>query len=342
MPFSEIFGQAQALGQLNQALQAGRLAHAYLFEGPEGVGKSLAARALARMLLCRWKGACSMCETCRLILEDAHPWVRFYRLSRGSRNIGVDVVRDDLIPFLSLRSAPGEYKIAVVDPADALSEDAANMLLKTLEEPGRWSLVVLVAASAQALIPTVRSRCQLVRFARIPEHLIAEQVMRRTGAGSGHARVVARLSGGSMGRALELAGSDFAAWRERVIDQFAEVLAGKADPMEGAGKLLAIAAEGSKGLQERRVGLQHALDLLLTYLRDLLVAREGTHLHLLNEDRPGVGRESAVLSEEELLDVFDRVFQAKSDIDANVNPQIAFEEFCMDASRAAEGKAAND
>ena len=343
MPFAEILGQAEALGQLGRAISSGRLAHAYLFEGPEGVGKSLAARALARMLLCPEKGACDSCATCRMIAEDTHPMVRTYGLAKSSRNIGVDAIRDDMIPFLRLKSAPGEYKIAIVDPADALSEEAANMLLKTLEEPGQWSLLVLLTIAAEALLPTIRSRCQRVRFRRIPERTIAERLVEKMDITREHANVIAKLSCGSIGRALELAGKDFSAWRVKALDAFAQVLDGTGDPVGAAKNLLEIAGASARSLQERRVELRLLLDVLLTYVRDLVIAREKCEDFLLHEDRQSLPGEAALIDEERAMAVFDRILETKDDIDRNVNMQLAIEELCLDAgANAGNGRADHD
>lgn len=329
MPFAEILGQAEALARLTRAIETGRLAHAYLFEGPDGVGKLMTARALARMVLCPQKGRCKDCATCSQIARDSHPMVRLYELPRGSRNIGVDVIRDDLIPFLNLRSARGEYKVAIIDPAESLSEEAANSLLKTLEEPASWSLLILLTTTAEALLPTIQSRCQRVRFSRIPERLIADRLVREMELAPEHAHALARLSSGSMGRALELAGRDFAAWRVRALDTFAALIAGKADPVEMARTWVAIAGETAKGLQERRVEAQELLNLLLTYLRDLVIALEHED-SVLHGDRPTLTQEAALLDEEQAFEILDRVFETKDDIAKNVNIQLALEELCME------------
>lgn len=343
MPFGEILGQAEALSQLNRAIEARRLSHAYLFEGPDGVGKLMAARAVARMLLCPAGGAHDDCEVCRRIADDRHPMVRLYGLQKGSRNISVDAIRDDLIPFFSLRSASGEYKIAIIDPAESMSEEAANMLLKTLEEPGDWSLLLLLTTTSEALLPTIRSRCQRVRFNRIPVRLIADRLVEKMEISREHAQVVARLSSGSIGRALELAGKDFTAWRARALDAFAGLFSGDTDPMKTAGKLLEITGGSARNLQERRVEIGRLLDILLTYVRDLVIAKEKHEGFLLHEDRPALANEAALLDEERALGIFDRIFEAKDDIEKNVNMQIAVEELCIDAFEiAGSGRGRND
>jgi DNA polymerase-3 subunit delta' len=338
MPFTEILGQAEALGRLTQAIDKGRLAHAYIFEGPGGVGKAMAAHALARRLLCPERGACGPCHICMQVMQGTHPMFRTYGRQKGSRNISVDAIRDDLIPFLGLKSAWGEYKIAVVNPADALSEDAANMLLKTLEEPSPWSLLVLVSSSADALLPTIRSRCQRVLFHPIAKRLIADELVRKMQIAPEHANVVATLSNGSMGRALELAGRDFSAWRVKALDTYAGLIAGRTDPIEASSVFLDLAGGAGKSLQERREEIQDLLDLLLTYLRDLVVAGEHCDEHLLHGDRTSLPQEATLLEEQAAFEIFDRILAAKEDLEKNVGIQLALEELCIDTRALARSR----
>jgi hypothetical protein len=127
------------------------------------------------------------------------------------------------------------------------------------------------------------------------------------------------------------------AWRVRILDEFAGLLAGKTDPMVAAGKLLEIARESVRGLQERRVELQRLLNLLLTYVRDLVIAKEKYESSLLHGDRQTLAREAAALDEEQALEIFDRILQTKDDVEKNVNMQLALEEMCIDVGTAAGG-----
>jgi DNA polymerase-3 subunit delta' len=217
------------------------------------------------------------------------------------------------------------------------------MLLKTLEEPGHWSLLVLVTTASEALLPTILSRCQRIRFRRIPERLIVDKLVEKMDLAPEHAQVLAKLSSGSIGRALELAGKDFSAWRVRILDEFAGLLAGKTDPLETARKLLEISSKSAKGLQERRVELRQLLDLLLTYVRDLVIAKEKYESSLLHGDRQTLVREAELLDEERALRIFDRIFETKDDIDKNVNMQLALEELCLDTvAMAGHREGSND
>ena len=196
MPFSELQAQDRAVGALQAALRRGRLHHAYLLGGPEGVGKGTAARLLAQAANCEGPGArvdglpedaCGECAPCRKIARGTHPDVFLLQEERvmakagrwepkggrtPSREIVVDQVRDLVDHRLSMRRFEGRRRVVVIDPADAMNVQAQNALLKTLEEPPEGTTLVLVSSSPDALLPTIKSRCLRVAFAPLPEPII--------------------------------------------------------------------------------------------------------------------------------------------------------------------------
>ena len=188
MPFAEIIGQERAVDALRAAIRRGGLHHAYLFAGPEGVGKGMAARLLAQAANCeRADGdACGACASCRKIARGVHPDVLVVERERDmaragrwepkggrtpSRDIVVDQVRELVDRRLSLRRFEGRRRFVLIDPADAMNPQAQNAILKTLEEPPPETTLVLVSSSADGLLPTVRSRCLRLPFAPLPDAL---------------------------------------------------------------------------------------------------------------------------------------------------------------------------
>lgn len=175
--FRSLQGQDAAVGLLTAALEAGRVPHAYIFSGPAGVGKKTAARALATALLCAAPRApaapCGECPSCRKAEGGAPPdllWVDFaYQAAllkeepEKQRSLKIDTVRR-AETALRLKPMEGRVKVAVITPADALVEAAAHALLKLVEEPPPGTHLVLITEEAGALLPTLRSRCQRVRF----------------------------------------------------------------------------------------------------------------------------------------------------------------------------------
>ncbi|MGB0712267.1 MAG: DNA polymerase III subunit delta' [Gammaproteobacteria bacterium] len=159
--------QRATFDSLRQQSAEGRLAHALLFTGPSGVGKRHCAQAFIAADLCRQPGptgeACGECPSCQQLAVGSHPDVRRVEPPEDKTVITVDQVRS-MIDFINLSGQYGERRFALIDPADSMNENASNALLKTLEEPGSGSVLILVTSTAGALLPTLRSRCQQWRF----------------------------------------------------------------------------------------------------------------------------------------------------------------------------------
>ena len=175
--------------------------HAYVFAGPEGSGKSIAARAFVAALLCA-DGGCGICRACRLALEDHHPNV--FLVEPEGRDIHVDTIREEVwTPAYRTAPEPGR-KVFMIREADRLSPAAADTLLKVLEEPPADSVLLLMSARAHELPDTVLSRCHVVTFTALSESFVVE-VLAGEGVDETRARLAARLAGGNLGRARRLA-----------------------------------------------------------------------------------------------------------------------------------------
>ncbi len=210
MRFADIRDQDSALEIFKRAVARDKVPHAYLFEGPPGVGKNIAARALAMILNCDEPGddSCGVCVNCRKIIGDVHPDVRFLGLPEGKRRIPIEMVRN-VQGWMEIRPHEGKAKVLVIDPADLLTEQAANALLKTLEEPRAGSLIILISDHASSLLPTIRSRCQSVRFGALDESTVVDLLLEK-GLDKKESAVVAALCSGSMERAARYTGEDLA------------------------------------------------------------------------------------------------------------------------------------
>jgi DNA polymerase III delta' subunit len=232
MPLSEVLYQDGAQLQLQRAFQVGRIPHAYLFTGPSGVGKEMLAARLAAVLLCAapvevpaprsgkakspaWRDACGRCVDCQLLAAGNHPDLhRIHRIlgkmhpdktirDRKAIDLSVDVIRHFVIDKMGLRPSRERAKVFIVCEAERMNEAAQNAMLKTLEEPPEHSYIVLLATSADVLLPTTRSRCQQVAFRKLPTEFVAERLVRERGLGVGEARFLAELAQGSLGLALQ-------------------------------------------------------------------------------------------------------------------------------------------
>lgn len=237
---------------------AGRPHHAYVFAGPEGSGKSIAARAFVAALLCP-DGGCGACRACRLALEDHHP--NEFLVEPEGRDIHVDTIREEVwTPAYRTAPEPGR-KVFVIREADRLSPAAADTLLKVLEEPPADSVLLLMSARAHELPDTVLSRCHVVTFTALSEAFVVD-VLVDEGVDLTQARLAARLAGGNLGRARRLAaaadGLRFREAAERAVLLAAE---GPAGALGAADVVLSAAAEYKKGLKsELEIELAPFLD----------------------------------------------------------------------------------
>jgi DNA polymerase-3 subunit delta' len=225
--FAAIHGHERVCDFLRAAVGNGRLAHALLFAGPDGIGKRAVALAFAAWIHCTelhgttgGANACGACASCRQIAAGSHPDVQLVAVASGKKEIGVDRIRE-LKRFMQLRSMLGKTKVVIIDEAPSLTVAAQNALLKTLEEPPDQSLLILVASNPDALLPTVRSRSQRVRFAPLPVDLVATIVASAAGVDTAAARELAVLAEGSPGRALALGRAVVGEGRARLIEALA-------------------------------------------------------------------------------------------------------------------------
>lgn len=218
MSWNHIRDQDGAIALLQRAIAADRIAHAYLFVGPPSVGKARTARAFAQALNCeRTLGdPCAACDACRTIASGNHPDLLWAQPEKRSRTITVNTARA-AIAALTLAPQSGRRRVAVFDDAECLNVAAQNALLKTLEEPPARSLIVLVSAQPGGLLPTVRSRCQLVRFRPLPMDTVAA-VLAADGVPAAEARIAAAAADGGVAPARLLADAGRVAFiREHVV-----------------------------------------------------------------------------------------------------------------------------
>jgi DNA polymerase-3 subunit delta' len=205
MGFSELIGHSNQIETLRRALLNDRLHHAYLFLGPDGVGKRTLAMALAQAIHCsELQGDyCGRCVNCASIIHGNHADVRFIGPLLGKKEIAIQQIRE-LERELRFRSFGGKQKIAIVDPVTLMNAAAQNALLKTLEEPPAKSLIILIAPNGGGLLPTVRSRCLRLSFAPLPCAEVAAFLQAKHRVKAEEAAFLAAMATGSIGVALSL------------------------------------------------------------------------------------------------------------------------------------------
>ncbi|MFO0597601.1 MAG: DNA polymerase III subunit delta' [Myxococcaceae bacterium] len=285
MPLSSVHGQTAAIEALSAALAKKQVHHAWLFHGPEGVGKELAALSFAQALVCEDQPyvGCGECLACTRVLKRNHPdvtWVmpEAEQVERGlagrsdftntpSRDIRIEQVRT-LQERLAFRALESSYKVALLVTAHAMNQNAQNALLKTLEEPPRGTVLILISSAPDKLLPTIRSRCAKAAFGPLPTEFIAKKVKelakKKDAVDDVLALQIARMASGSLARAMTL---DPAALQQRreLIESFE-----KLDANDASGWLTL-----AEQLADDRDTAETAIEVLSTWFRDVSVAQVG-------------------------------------------------------------------
>ncbi len=225
MSWLPLVGHEAVLERLRQALIRGRLGHALLFVGPEGVGKLRTARHLAQGLLCETRPAeklepCGRCSACQQVQSLFHPDYFEVHKPEEKNELPILAIRE-LCEKISYKPARGRYRVVVINDAERLNEESSNCFLKTLEEPPPHSLLILVAANAGSLLPTITSRCQTVRFAELSADEVAGLLLKLGVTVDREAALrAARWSGGSVGAACDLVDPEWSVLRQELLTGF--------------------------------------------------------------------------------------------------------------------------
>lgn len=231
MSWHGVLGHDEVFERFRRALERGRLASTFLFVGPPGVGKRLTALRLAQALYCETYPetklqACGHCPSCLQVLAGSYPDLELVSKPDDKSSIPVSTfigekehrLREGLCHTISFKPSLGRRRMAIIDDADYLNEEGANCLLKTLEEPPPRSLLILIGTSEQKQLPTIRSRCQIVRFAPLEPDVIARLLLQVDPTKTeSDAQRLALLAGGSLQRALELTDTELVEFREQFL-----------------------------------------------------------------------------------------------------------------------------
>ena len=326
MFFRDLIGQRDARAVLQGALRSGCVGHAYLFVGPEGVGRRAAALAFAQALLCETGGddACGRCAACRKVAAGAHPDLKIVapggRTESGAerRAVGIEQIRD-LKHDAAYPPYEARWKVFVVEDAEAMRAEAANSLLKVLEEPPAHSVIILISESASALLPTIVSRSQIVRFTFVPAAEIAAALTERAGVPAEQAPFLGALAGGRPGLALRESAQAAAAleFRQDVVKTLGAVAGG------GPVKRL----EAAEAVSRQKDEIERWLDTALLWVRDVAVwqaARDaGLLVNLDRRDQVAAWAERA--RPDGVRDAAAAIEAAKTRLRENVNPRLVLE-----------------
>lgn len=338
--FKEIIGQEKAVAFLKGVTASDRIAPAYLFTGIVGVGKKTTAMAFALLVNCMNPvdgDGCGRCSSCKKIIDGNHPDVIIVGPDEEKKAIGIDQIRE-INRHLAFSPVLGQYRIIIVDPAEKLSDEAANAFLKALEEPPPGNVLILNVRDPGQLLPTIVSRCQRVPFRPLPTGDIVNWLIDEGNVEEEKARTLARLSEGSLGEAIRLANDELFTDRINLVSTLNSVINGPFDILLDVARKfsdLGKRSGTSKALRDDRIGLM--LGIWKSLFRDMLLIKlEGKLDLILNADlRDHLKKASTVYSVDGLMRALAVITTAEHDLMENKNLLFVLERSLMGLRGAA-------
>lgn len=317
--FSEIVGHEQIKEHMQAAIRDKKPFHAYLFQGEEGVGKEALARTFAAGLQCRSESAdkpCKECVSCRQMESGNQPDVIW--VTREKASLGVDEIREQLCNTMDIKPFSSPYKIYLVPEAEKMTEAAQNALLKTIEEPPEYGIVILMTSNISALLPTIQSRCLTMEFRPLSTAVVESYVKEHCQVPDYQARASAAFAQGNLGKAMRYAKSeDFIERKDHIISLLRHV-----EQMDLSEMLAVI-----KDLGTRKDEVRDYIDLMVLWYRDVLLFKATKDINqlLFQDEASYISREASHRSYEKIEEILQAFEKAKVRLRANVNFDITME-----------------
>ena len=318
--FRDVIGQQQIKESLQGALSSRRISHAYILHGEKGSGKEYIANIFAAALQCEEKGIepCGKCISCKQAESKNHPDI--ITLTHEKPNtISVDDIREQINGDVYIKPYKGPYKIYIINEAEKMNQQAQNALLKTIEEPPAYVVILLLTSNLNALLQTVLSRCVVLNMKPVADELVQKYLMEQLQITDYQAQICVAFARGNIGKAKDLASSeDFENIKQEALSLLKYV-----DSME----FYEIVAAVNKLSKEYKLQLNDYLDIIMVWYRDVLLFKATNNPnHLVFRDEVSsirkVARRSSYEGIEEVLQALEK---AKSRISANVNFELTME-----------------
>ena len=317
--FKDVVGHNDIIKYISNAVKEGKVSHAYILNGERGSGKKMLATLFAGTLLCE-KGeadCCNKCHSCKQAQSGNHPDI--IRVTHEKPNtIGVDDIRDQVNNDILIKPYQGPYKIYIIADADLMSPQAQNALLKTIEEPPEYAVIFLLTENAEVLLPTINSRCVMLKLRNIKDTLIKKYLMEKLEVPDYKADMCAAFAQGNMGRAILLASSEhFNEIREDALQLLKYM-----NDME-----LSEIVKSIKRINNYKLEVNDYFDIIMIWFRDVLLYKATKDIDkVVFKDQIQYIKERAKKSSYEGIElILESLEKAKSRLKANVNFDLTME-----------------
>jgi DNA polymerase-3 subunit delta' len=330
--WSDIVGLGQLKGNLRNALKYNKISHAYMIQGEKLSGKMMVADIFARALQCEEEEGekpCNKCRSCRQALGNNHPDIIYVKHDKPNV-ISVDNIREQINGDVAIKPYSGPKKIYIVDEAEKMNVQAQNALLKTLEEPPEYAVIILLTTSMQAMLATILSRCVVLETKPVADDVIKDYLMKEVEIPDYRAAVCASFARGNVGRAIALStNEDFDHMKSSVIDTMKNIYDMEINQI----------ATHVKTISEEKFDTNDYLDLCFIWFRDVLlykaVGEFGDTSHIVfGEELRDIANAARHFSYDGIEKIIHSIDRARSRLSANVNFDLTFELMLMDIKSA--------
>lgn len=319
LSFRDIIGHEQIKEHFNNAIKTHKVSHAYILAGEAGMGRKSLANAFALTLLCEQgrMEPCMECHACRQVLSGSHPDLIYVGHEKPG-SIGVDDIRKQINDTIMVRPYSSSYKIYIVDEAEKMTVQAQNALLKTIEEPPSYAVIILLTTNQEAFLPTILSRCIQLKLKPLRDSVVKSYLMEKMHIEEADADVYAAFARGNLGKAITIASSE----EFKLLHQELLHLLKHIHDMDISELLDYI-----RKLKEDNLDIYECLDFMQMWYRDVLLYKVTKDINLMifkDEYRVinEISKNSAYDGLEKILEAIDK---ARVRLDANVNMELAME-----------------
>lgn len=316
--FSEIVGHEQIKEHLQTAIQDKKPFHAYIFQGDVGVGKETMAKTFVSGLMCQGDGdkPCCECVSCRQIESGNQPDVIWVTRERAS--LGVEEIREQLCNTMDIKPFSSPYKVYIIQEAEKMTEAAQNALLKTIEEPPEYGVVLLLTSNISELLPTIQSRCLTMEFRPLTTAAVEEYLITQCQVPDYMAKASAAFAQGNLGKAMRYAKSeDFVERKDSILSIVKNV-----ENMDLSEMLTII-----QDLGTRKEEVRDYIDLMSLWYRDVLIFKATKNINqlLFQNESSAIAKEAGRRSYEKIEEILQAFEKAKVRLKANVSFEVAIE-----------------
>ena len=317
--FNDILGHEQIKEHFRNAVETGKVSHAYILSGEAGMGRKSLANAFALSLLCE-KGMaepCMQCHACKQVLSGNHPDL-IYVTHEKPASIGVDDIREQLNDTIQVRPYSSYYKIYIVDEAEKMTVQAQNALLKTIEEPPAYAVILLLTTNQDSFLPTILSRCVQLKLKPLKDTVVKEYLVQSLGEDESQADIYAAFARGNLGKAIHLAQSEeFGVMYKEMLRLLKHI------KDTDISELL----DYIRKVKEENLDIRECLDFMQMWYRDILMYKTTKDINLLifKDEFSTIKSMSTVSGYEGLERILEAIDKARIRLDANVNTELVME-----------------